>query len=167
MASGDTVGKFFPQQNEPPAASQATFDSRGANFPHLILDFDASTSEVAVFKDVLAQNYGGNGIDIFAHTAFSSATGGSGVWNFYFERIGNKQADLDDSDGFGSAASMAVDVAPEAGSMTITSIDVPDGAGVSLAAGEGYRLKVERDCNSATDDATGDMELWAIEFRES
>jgi hypothetical protein len=165
MASAETLVIFMPAANEPPAASQMTFDTRNQ---HLILDADAATSEVAVFSAILPSNYAGGGIDIAAHTSYSSATAGSAVLNFYFERIGNEQADLDDSDGFGSAASMAIDVPLTSGSVNVKTINVTNGAAIdSIAVGEKFRLKVERDCNNATDDATGDLELNGVYLSET
>lgn len=164
MASGDTVTIFMPTSNEPPSASYMTFDTRNS---HSVLDADSATSEVAVFSSILPLNYAGGGLDIAAHTSFSSATAGSGVLNFYFERIGNEQWDLD-SDGFGSAASMAIDVPPTSGSVAITTIDVTDGAAIdSIAVGDKFRLKVERDCNNGSDTASGDLELNGVHLIES
>jgi hypothetical protein len=163
MASGDTLTIFMPAANEYPSASQATFDMRNQ---HLILDFDTSTSEVAVFSTILPGNYDGGGLNIKAHTSYTSATAGSAVFNFYFERIGNEQADVD-TDEFGAGASMAIDVPPTSGSVNVTTINVTDGAAIdSIAVGDKFRLKVERDCNNATDNASGDAELHGVELLE-
>ncbi|MHC4181775.1 MAG: hypothetical protein ACYSR0_00300 [Planctomycetota bacterium] len=165
MASSETLVIFMPAANEPPSASQATFDTRNQ---HLILDYDASTSKVAVFSAILPSNYAGGGLDISAHTSYSTATAGSAVMNFYFERIGNEQADLDDAAGFAAAASMAIDVPLTSGSVNIKTINVTDGAAIdSIAVGDKFRLKVERDCNNATDDATGDLELSGVHLSET
>lgn len=164
MSSGDTLIVFLPAANEAPSASQATFDTRNQ---HLILDFDDSTSEVAVFSAIIPSNYASGGIDIKTHTSYTSATAGSCVFNFYFERIGNEQADVD-TDEFATGASMAIDIPPTSGSVIITTIDLTDGAAIdSIAVGDKFRLKAERDCNHATDNATGDAELHGIELRET
>lgn len=163
MASNDTVAIFKPAEYEYQSASQATFDTRNN---HLILDFSDSSSEVAVFSTVMPSSYADGGIIIRSHVAFTSATAGSGLLNFYFERIGNELADLD-TDEFSTATSMAIDVPPTSGSVVITTINIPDGAGVdNIAAGESYRLKAERDSQNATDTASGDLELTKLELRE-
>ena len=52
------------------------------------------------------------------------------------------------------------------GLVDVVSIAFTDGADMdSVAAGEGFRLKVTRDASS--DDATGDAELRFVELRES
>lgn len=164
MASGDTLIVWSAYSNEPPSASFATLDTRNQ---HPVLDFDTSTSETAVFSSVMPRNYAGGGVNINAHVAFSSATAGSGVLNLAFERIGNEVADLDDAAGFATAASMAVDVPPTSGSVAVTTINMTDGAAIdSVAVGEKFRFSVQRDCNNATDNASGDLELVAVELQE-
>jgi len=163
MASNDTLAIWMPYANEPPSASYATHDTRNQ---HPVLDFDASTSEVAVFSSIMPRNYANGGVIVNLHTSYSTATAGSAVFNIYFERVGNEVLDVD-SDNFTDAASMAIDVPPTSGSVNITAINIQDGTSMaSIAVGEKFRVKVERDCNNGTEDATGDAELHGIELQE-
>lgn len=166
MASGDTLAKFFPNQNEPPAANFATPDTRQATYPHTVLDFDATTGEAAVFKDVLDRRYAGGGITVYVHYAMTSATSGTCGWLIAFERVSDSQQDID-SDGFASDQTLtAVTVPGTSGHVDICSVAISNGANMdSIAAGEGYRLRITRDV--ANDTATGDAELWAVELKES
>jgi hypothetical protein len=163
MASGDTLAIFLPQMNEPPASNAATLDERNA---HPTLDFDDTTNEDAVFAAVMPQRYAGSGVTVLLHYAMSSATSGDIDWDVSFERVGDQQQDID-SDSFAAAQSVDNTTVPgTSGNVDIVSVAFTDGAQMdSVAAGEKFRLKVTRD--AASDTATGDAELVAVELRET
>lgn len=166
MASGNTLVIFVPQQSEPPASNYATLDTRNG---HLLLDFDDTTDEAAIFKGVLPQHYAGGGITAHVHYAMTSATTGKVRWDISYERIGDGQQDID-SDGFASAQSVNVAAVPgTSGHVDIVTIAHTNGAQMdSVAVGEGFRIKVERKPSDGTNDtASGDAELFAIELRET
>jgi hypothetical protein len=163
MASGDTLLIFTPLGNEPPSSNPATLDTRNQ---HPVLDFDASTNEDAVFSAVMPQNYDGGGVTVYIHYAMSSATSGDVDWDVCFERIGDQQQDLD-SDSFAAVNSVDNTTVPgTSGLVDIVSVAFTDGADMdSVAAGEGFRVKVTRDASSDT--ASGDAELVFLEIRET
>lgn len=164
MASGDSLLTFRPQDNEPPASSYATLDARNS---HPVLDFDASSNEDAVFSAVMPQSYAGTtGVTVYLHWAASTATTGDVDWDVAFERIGDQQLDID-ADSFAAANSADNNTVPgTAGLVDIVSVAFTDGADMdSVAAGEGFRLKVTRD--AASDTAAGDAELRFVEIRET
>lgn len=163
MASGDTLLIFLPGNNEPPSANFATLDSRNL---HPCLDFDAATNESAVFSAILPQHYDGGGVTVYLHYALTSATSGDTDWDVAFERVGDQQLDID-SDSFASVQSVDNTTVPgTSGNVDVVSIAFTDGAQMdSVAAGELFRLKVTRD--AASDTATGDAELYAVEIRET
>ena len=163
MASGDTLSRFKPQSNEPTASNYATLDTRNS---HPVLDFDATTNEDAVFSDVMPQAYGGGGVTVYIHYAMTSATSGDVDWDVAFERIGDQQQDVD-ADGFAAANSVDNTTVPAtSGLVDIVSVAFTDGADMdSVAAGEGFRLKVTRD--AVSDTAAGHAELRFIEIRET
>lgn len=164
MASGHTLLIFTPQANEPPAANYGTLDVRNG---HLVIDLDDATNEAAVFKGVLPRNYGGGGLTVYLHYAMTSATSGDVVLTAAFERIGDGQQDID-SDGFASAQTVTVTVPGTSGHVDIAAITFTDGAQIdSLAVGEAFRLKITRDANAGGDTASGDLELLAIEIKET
>lgn len=166
MGSGNSLLLFLPNANVPPASNFATLDLRNG---HLVLDFDASTDEAAIFKGVLPQNYSGGGLTLKLHFAMSSATSGNVVLEASIERIGDDVQDID-SDGFASAQSSgAVAVSSVSGQAKIATIAFTSGAQMdSLAAGEAFRLKISRDAdNAGSDTATGDLELIVAELRET
>ncbi len=163
MASGDSLIQFNSYRNQPPSGSWAIPDLRNM---HPVLDFSSTTSKYAVFGDALPQAYSGCGINIFVHTSFTTASAGSALLQFNFERIGNEILDTDD-DNWGPNSSLIIDVPPTAGYVNITSINIADGASMAnIAAGELFRIRVWRDCNHASDTADDDLELHNIELRE-
>lgn len=163
MSSGDTLLEFFPFSNEPPSSNFATLDLR--NY-HPTLDFDASTNESAVFSAIMPQHYSGGGVTVYLHYAMTSATSGDIDWDVAFERIGDQQQDID-SDGFAAVNSVDNTTVPAtSGLVDVVSIAFTDGADMdSVAAGELFRIKITRD--AASDTATGDAELLAVEIRET
>lgn len=163
MASGDTLLIFTPLQNEPPASNYATLDIRNQ---HPVLDFDASTNEDAVFRGVMPRNYDGGGLTVYIHYAMSSATSGDVDWDVAFERIGDQQLDID-SDSFAAVNSVDNTTVPgTSGNVDVVSVTFTDGADMdSIAAGEAFRIKITRD--AASDTASGDAELIAVEIKET
>jgi len=163
MASGDSLLSFGPYNNEPPSSNYATLDTRNG---HLVLDFDASTNESAVFSGVMPQHYGSGGVTVYIHYSMSSATANTVDWDVSWERVGDQQQDVD-SDSFAAVTSVDDTTVPgTCGYVDVVSAAFTDGADMdSVAAGEKFRLKVTRDATS--DDATGDAELHALELRES
>lgn len=167
MATGDTLVVFTPHANMPPSANYATLDTRNG---HLVLDFDASTDESAIFGGVLPRNYAGGGVTVRIYWSGTSATSGSVRWDAAFERLDDEGQDTD-SDSFASAQSATASAPSTSGSLQYTDIAFTDGAQMdSLAAGEAFRLKINRDADASgggTDDMTGDAEIHRIEISES
>lgn len=164
MASGDTLLIFTPLHNEPPASNYATFDVRNQ---HPVLDFDATTNESAVFSAVMPRNYAGTtGVTVYIHYSMSSAEADTVDWDVAFERIGDQQLDID-GDSFAAVNSVDNTTVPgTTGLVDIVNVTFTDGADMdSVAVGELFRIKVIRD--AASDDATGDAELHAIEIKET
>lgn len=163
MASGDSLLQFRPNHNEPPSSNAASLDTRNQ---HQVLDFDATTNESAVFGAIMPQAYGGGGVTVYIHYAMSTATSGDIDWDVAFERIGDQQQDID-SDSFAAVNSVDNTTVPgTSGNVDVVSVAFTDGADMdSVAAGEAFRLKLTRD--AASDTASGDAELWAVEIRET
>ena len=164
MSSGDTLLTFGPYNNEPPTANYATLDTRNQ---HPCLDFDATTNESAVFSAVMPRQYAGTtGVTVYIHYAMSSAVADTVDWDVSFERIGDEQLDID-ADSFAAVNSVDDTTVPgTTGLIDIVSVAFTDGADMdSVVVGESFRLKVTRD--AASDDATGDAELYKVEIKET
>jgi hypothetical protein len=163
MATGNTLLVWRAADNEPPAANYATLDTRNG---HLVLDFDDTTQETAIFTGVLPRHYAAGGITVYLHWAATSATTGTVGWDVSFERIGAGSQDLD-ADGFAGAQTVtAATVDATSGNVKITNVAVTNGANLdSIAVGEAFRVRIRRDV--ANDTATGDAELLAVELKET
>lgn len=162
MASGDTLCVFYPTDNEPPTTNYATLDTRNQ---HPCLDFDATTAEAAIFSFIVPRNYGGGGMTVCMHYAPTSAVTGTAAFDTAFERIGDAQLDID-GDSFATAKTMTpVTVDGTSGNIDIVNIAHTNGAEIdSIAVGELARLRVRRD---VADTAAGDLELYAVELKET
>ena len=164
MASGDTLAIFTPLHNEPPSSNFATLDTRNG---HIVLDFDATTQETAIFKGIMPRHYAGGGITVYVHAALSSAITGTGGWDVTVERVSDSQQDID-ADGWATAQTITAATVPgTSGFVDILNVAITAGAAGtdSIAVGEGFRLRIRRDV--ANDTAAGDAELWAVEVRET
>ena len=164
MASGDTLLTFHPYNNEPPAANYATLDLRNI---HPVLDFDATTNESAIFSAIMPRNYAGTtGVTVYIHYSMSSAEADTVDWDVAFERIGDQQLDID-ADSFAAVNSVDDTTVPgTTGLVDIVNVAFIDGVDMdSVAVGELFRIMITRD--AASDDATGDAELHAVEIKET
>lgn len=148
---------------EPPATGFATLDTRNE---HPVLDFDAGSNEDIIFSAVMPRHYGGGGVTVYIHYAMSSETSGDIDWDVYFERIGDQQQDID-SDSFATSNNVENTTVPgTSGLVDIVNVTFTDGADMdSVAAGEGFRLKLRR--IGVVDTATGDAEALFLEIKET
>ena len=153
-----TLASFTPDNNQPPATAFATLDTRNSI---AVLDFDDTTDESAIFVSVCPQGANlASGLSITLIWTASTATSGACVWDASIERM---TTDID-TDSFDTAASVtattnATSGVPNYSTITLTTID-------SLAAGDGFRLKINRDANNGSDTMTGDAELIAVEVQQ-
>ncbi len=162
MASGDTLITITPLSNEPPSSNYATLDTRNQ---HPCLDF--ALNEIGVVSGIMPRHYGGNGITIYLHFAMSSAEINDIKLETYLERIGDQQLDID-TDSFAAAQNTGdITVPGTSGLVDIIVTTHANGAEMdSIAVGEGFRLKTKRIVVVGTD-ATGDLELFFIEVKET
>jgi hypothetical protein len=153
-----TLAVFTPLDNQPPASNFATLDTRNSV---MVLDFDASTDEQAVFVGVIPEAAVlTSGITVRLFWAATSATSGACRWDVQFEdTVGH---DID-ADGFDTIASATTTTSGTSGAVNLTSITITTID--SLVAGDAFRLRVNRDANNAADTMTGDAELVAVEVR--
>jgi hypothetical protein len=154
-----TYATLTPRENQPPATAFATLDTRNSI---AILDFSDSTSQNAIFLDIIPQfAILGSGLNIRLIWTAATATSGNCVWQVALERM---TTDID-TDSFDTAASAtattnATSGVPNYTSITLTTID-------SVTSGDGFRLKVTRDGANVSDTMTGDAELIAVEVRSA
>lgn len=143
-----------------------------SNFPQLtlinrrpVLQFDAATDETCYWTAVAPQGLTGT-ITVLIHCIMVSATTGSVYFQAALEAITPGDAvDLDATTSFDTANSGNAAVPATAGheftvAITMTNAD-------SIAAGDYFRLSLNRDADNASDTAAGDCAVLAIEFRDA
>lgn len=145
-----------------------------SNFPQLIpvnnrpaLAFDAATDETCYWTGVAPQGLTGTMHAVISYI-MASATTGSVRFQAQVEAItAADSTDLDSSTSFDTANSNGGTVPGTAGFMQ--QIDVTLTNADSLAAADYFRLSINRDADgtSGTDDATGDLYLLSVEFRDA
>ena len=164
MASGDTLAIFTPHANQPPATNYATLNVRNG---HLVLEFDTTTQEAAIFAGLMPRNYSGGNIVASVTWMAASAVAGTIGWDVTFERNNDAGPDLDADDWATAQTITAATVNATSGKTTTTSVTITAGAvGTdSVAAGDPFRLRVRRDV--ANDTAAGDAQLLAVELKEA
>lgn len=154
---------IYPGRNEPPTSNYATFDTRNT---HLVLDFDDTTAEYAIFPIYVNEDYSSNNITITIVWAATTATTGDVVWTAEFERCADAGQDID-SDSFATAQTTTDTTAGTSGSLTYTDIAFTSAQIDSLVAGEFGRLRIGRNTGSGSDTMSGDAELRCVIIRES
>lgn len=153
-----TFCQFSSKDNYPPSSSFATIDTRNSI---LVLDFDDSLVESAVFLGIVPDNIVlTSGITVRIAWMATSATSGNVRWRVEFEK-GNTDYDADSFDTSTEANSTAAATAgiPVYVDISSTTID-------SLSAGDLFRIRISRVGTDATNDTmVGDAELIAISLR--
>ena len=166
MASGDVLAVFTPHSNLPPSSAFATFDTR-AGF--LVLDFDDTTDESAIFMGFLPNNYAGGGFTVKVLWMATSATSGTISLDVAFMSVTDDADDLD-TKAFAAANNANPTTATATGEVDYISVTFTDGADSdSVAANEMFFIKVTRDADgtTSTDDLVGDMELLEVVVTET
>jgi hypothetical protein len=154
-----TIAVFRPTDAQPPAANFATLDTRNSV---AVLDFDDTTDESVVFVGVIPEAAVlTSGITVYIRWTATSATSGAVRWGIRFERM-TTDIDSDSFETTDNEANTTTDATsgvPNTTTITATSID-------SLAAGDGYRIKIYREpSDTGNDTMSGDAELIVVELR--
>ncbi len=164
MASGDTLVVFFPRDAEPPSSNSAIPDVRNGVD---VLDFDAAADENVEFGGFMPRHYGGGGVTVTIGWMSTAQTTGNVVWDFHFKSVSDDADDLD-SKAFAAANSVTATTANLAGEVAYDTITFTDGADMdSVAPGEYFRAKINRDADNGSDTLSDDAELVFIEIKET
>ena len=144
-----------------------------SNFPQItqinqrpVLAFDAATDETAYWTDVAPQGLTGT-ITVLLYYVMASATSGNIIWQAALEAVTDGDTvDLDSTTSFDTQNSSATTAVPgTAGYIDVVSITMTNAD--SLAAGDLYRLAINRDANNGSDTASGDAYLLGVELRDA
>ena len=155
-----TYTVFTATDNQPPATDFATLDQRNSV---ACLDFSDTATESAVFVGIMPEAASlGSGLIVRLHWMGTAITGNV-RWSVAFER-GN--TDLD-ADSFDTATAATATTNGTSGIVTVTAITCTSID--SIAAGDLFRLRVQRLGADAADTMTGakGCELVAVEVRSA
>lgn len=150
----------YPLHNQAPVSNPAGLAFVN-NRP--VLTFDQTTQQAAIFTAFLPAAYAGGGLTVSVGWS-AVPTSGTVGWLVSIERVGEV---LDtDTDSFASAQTITAATVPgTSGNLDVTSVNIASGASMdSLAAGEMFRIKIERDV--ANDTAAGLGYLHFVEIKE-
>lgn len=162
--TGDTLAIFTPPADQPPATNYATFNTRNG---HLVLEFDTTTQEAAIFAGKMPRHYAGGNIVAYLSWMAATATAGTGAWGVTLERDADGGDDLDADAWATEKIVTAVTVPGTSGVIKVSSVTLTAGATDTdaVAAGDDFRLRIRRDV--ASDTATGDLQLLSVELKEA
>jgi hypothetical protein len=154
-----TYAVFTPDNNQPTATAFATLDTRNSI---AVLDFDDAATESAVFVGILPEAAAlGSGLIVSLRWMATTATSGDVRWSVAWEK---SNTDLD-SDSFDTATAATATADGTSGIVTVTNITCTTID--SLAAGDLFRLRVQRVGGDGADTMTGDAEVVAVEIRSA
>lgn len=161
MATGETLARYFPRDQEPPATNYAPPGLRNG---HPTLQFDDTTGWKFITTDVMPSNYSNaTGVTVIIN-ASAVATSGTMGWLVAFELMTG--LDLD-GDNFASDQTVTASAVPgTSGVMLQLSVAIAKGANMaSVVAGSPFRIRITRDV--ANDTAVGNVEIETVEIRET
>lgn len=166
MASGDSL-VFLTAQS--PYFGTGTFPTPDLRGDVPVLDFDDNTTETCYFNCFMPRNYAGGGVTVTIGWMFTtSGTPGTDTckWDVAFKSVSDDADDLD-TKAFATAQSVTATSATADGEVDYATIAFTSGAQMdSVAAGEYFQLKVNRDATGGTA-SPGDAELLFIEIKET
>ncbi len=129
--------------------------------------FDSATDEYMDFVGVMPTNYAGGGVTLIIQWT-STATTGNTVWRAAFRRVADDAEDVDTSHTY-DYNSVTATTASVAGEWDYATITFTDGADMdSVAAGEGFVLRLTRNASDGTNDTmTGDAGIVLAHAKET
>jgi hypothetical protein len=150
---------FTATDTQPTASAFMTLDTRNSIS---VLDADDASTESAVFVGIMPEAASlGSGLIVSLRWMATTATSGDVRWSVAWEK---SNTDLD-SDSYDSATASTATTNGTSGIVTVTNITCTDID--SLAAGDLFRLRVQRIGGDGADTMTGDAELVAVEVRSA
>lgn len=164
MAQNDTLCTFPVAVAELPQSAYAQFDIRNEQ---VVLDFDASSIEVAYFGAVVPNHYSGRNITFTLVWCATTAITGDVVWRVRLEREESGKP-LATAELNSAVSATATKAGATSDALVYTTITLTAGATYTdnLAANEAFRVQIARDATNAADTMAGDAELLRVIMRE-
>lgn len=128
---------------------------------HPIIVFDDTTAESVIFTNSAGSDYGGDDITVNIEWVAETATTGGVTWGVSFEVNAASGNDID-SDSFAAQQTGTSSANATSGVITITSITLTQAQADAIAAGDYFRMEVERVTGDVGDDMVGDAQILKI-----
>lgn len=128
------------------------------------LTFSPTTSQSAYFTRIMPNHYSNNGCCVYLYVAAASDIRNSFSFNVSFERIGERNLDLDTNLFTSTKRRYNATPPPTCGNIQVLKIPFSKEDMKRLKGGELYTLKVQRAVDYDT--GAGNAELYAIEIRD-
>lgn len=163
MASGELLATFQATAMEPPATNYAQIAIRNN---HPVVAFDAATQEGVAFSGIMPPNYAGGNLNVKIYWTGQTATTGNTKWGATFEDLA---AQDQDADGYATEQTATTAAPGTSGVMAVTTITCAAGsAGTdSLAAGDLFRLRLQRIAADAADTMANDAQVQLVAVYEA
>jgi hypothetical protein len=156
------LGSFNANSATFPASAPAAATSRNE---HPLLAYDDTTAEKIVFHGVMSRDYGGGNLTIDIDWVAATAVIGGVAWGIEVERIAPTGQDID-ADGFAAQQIGISTTSGTSGVVIRTSIVLTQAEADSIAAGDVFRLRIERVVADGGDDLNGDAQLLRVGLRQ-
>jgi hypothetical protein len=154
-----TYAVFTATDTQPTASAFMTLDTRNSIS---VIDADDASTESAVFVGILPEAASlGSGLIVSLRWMATTATSGNVRWSVAWEKSNTNLG----SDSYDSATASTATTNGTSGIVTVTNITCTTID--SLAAGDLFRLRVQRIGGDGADTMTGDAELVAVEIRSA
>lgn len=145
-----------------PASNPGRAGSRNA---HPILKFDAAVAQSVVFHEVMSRDYSAGNLTVDIDWVAASATTGGVTWGVEVERSAPGGTDID-ADSFATQQTGTSTTNATSGVVTRTSIVLTQAQADSIAAGDAFRLRLQRVVGDGGDDMTGDAQVLRVIGRQ-
>jgi len=156
------IHSWFANDAFLPSAAPAGSVSRNER---VLLAFDQSIAESAVFSGRMPAHYMSGGLSVEIAWVASGAIVGDAVWSVAIERIDAGIQNLD-ADGFAAPQSVTT-TTPGTDGVTVRSvIAFTQAQADGLVAGDAFRLKVTRDAPNASDTLAADAQILLVAMEE-
>lgn len=145
-----------------PASNPAAASSRNG---HPILAFDDTTAENVIFSPVMSNDYSAGNLTIDIDWVAETATTGGVTWGVEFERVAPGGTDID-SDSFHTQQTGTSTTNGTSGIKTRTSITLTQAEADGIAAGDAFRLRVQRVTGDGGDTLADDAQILGVIGRQ-
>lgn len=160
MASGDSLLVFDPLSNRPPTVDYASIDLRSG---FVVLDFDDTTDEKALFYGVIPSHYGGGPLQAAITWTSSTATTGNAVFRVETTRL-SSGVNLDSLPIVDGSGDVTVTAPATSGQIVVS--ESPSLSAGGAVIGELLLISLTRLASTGADTLVDDVELISLEIRE-